>query len=393
MHILQGDDSPQLAAVGQHRKTEEVGFLEESHQLGQRCILMDGHRLAAHDLADLDGLHDIQVPALGEPHPALGQLHGIDRFGVQPLGEITGRDPGHHQRQNHEIVVAHLEDDEHGGERCPGGGREQSGHAYQGEGAGVEADVRKPPAEEVAHGPAQHGPGKERRGKDPAGVAGAEGERGGERFEKNKRHQDPQRGMALDRRLDKGEPGAVHMWNLGVNPSAVGRRAGREAQIGQMHIGEADQTEAEAADRGLEQLGEFPPVENVFGQVQHPDEHDADQGRGKPENQVEDDFHGAVHSVGRHLEGELEADEVAADDGGGHGGNDHIAEGPHLQPAYQHLDGKSNPGDGGVEGCGNSGCRPAGDEVADSFVGEAEHLAHGGAERRADLDDRAFASG
>ena len=140
MHILQGYDAAEFVVVGQHRKAEDIGLLEQGHDLGKRRILMDGYRFAPHHLADLDALHDVHVPAFDKADAAFGQFHGVDGFRMQPLGEIAGSHPGDHQRQDHEVVVAHFKHDQHRRERCPGSSRKERRHADQGKSAGVIAD-------------------------------------------------------------------------------------------------------------------------------------------------------------------------------------------------------------------------------------------------------------
>ena len=183
------------------------------------------------------------------------------------------------------------------------------------------------------------------------------------------------------------------MGNSDIKCPAVGTRSRREGQSRQMHVGKSYQTKEQAAHRWFEQLWEFPAVKDIFGEVEHADEHNADQGGGQSEDEVEDYFQGAVQAIGRHLEGKFETDQIATDDRGSNGGNNNIAEGPHLQAAHQYLNGKGYTGNGGVECCGNSCCSAAGDEVADSLIREVQYLAHGRAEGSANLDDWTLPTG
>ncbi|EKD36234.1 MAG: hypothetical protein ACD_75C01589G0001 [uncultured bacterium] len=141
--------------------------------------------------------------------------------------------------------------------------------------------IRKPEAEDMAQCPAQHGADEERWGEDAAGIAGTEGKGGGERLEKDQRRQDPQRGLPVNGRLDEREARAVHVGNGGAEGCAVGTGTGRESQPRQMHIDQPEQSEKNSAHRRLEQLRKLPVVEGHLGEVQHPDEHDADQGGDK----------------------------------------------------------------------------------------------------------------
>ena len=140
MYVLKGNDSPELVVVVQDRETEEVVFLKKSHEFRKGAVLMDGDRFIFHDFADFDTLHDIHVPSFEETNATFSKFHGVDRFRVQPLRKIAGGDSGNHEGQNHEVVVAHFKNDEHGGERCPGSSRKERSHANQGKGPGVIAD-------------------------------------------------------------------------------------------------------------------------------------------------------------------------------------------------------------------------------------------------------------
>ena len=111
-----------------------------------------------------------------------------------------------------------------------------------------------------------------------------------------------------------------------------------------------------------------------------------------PEDGVEAELPGGDDVEGRQREKRLAAKGRAADDVRDHRRKHNGAEGIDCEVLKDELEREEDARNGRVERCRDTGGRPAGDEQTQPILGDVQHLSDRGAQRRADLHDRAFAS-
>ena len=122
------------------------------------------------------------------------------------------------------------------------------------------------------------------------------------------------------------------------------------------------------------------------------DECEARKATQHPKDCVEAELPGGDDVERRQREERLAAERRPSDDVGGHGREHDGTEGIHGEVLKDQLEREEDTGDRRVERRRDAGGRTAGDEQSQSILGDVQHLADRGAERRADLDDRALAT-
>src|SRR5680860_56060 len=348
-------------------------------QVGDRLARTDGLHTGRHDLADADGLHDVDVLGLGVHHTRLQQRPGVQRSGGYALGDEGSQAGGEHERQNQLVAARQLEHQQHAREGGVGSRGDHARRADQGIRARVQPLHGQHHGGHLAVRPAERGTQDDQRRERSHRAARAERDAAGQHLGEEQEQQKLQGELAVEHRRDR----------LGVHAEHVGQAVTAAEHLGD---GQGDRTDHQGAARGDERMRHAQVTRGLLDQLLKAREADADRHGQQAEAGVEPELPGVHQRVLRGVVDQGLADDLARGHRRDHGGHHDRLQTADVEAADDHLDGEQHPADGGVVGGGHGAGGAGGDQRAEALLIQGEEAADARGDARADLDDGAFAS-